>query len=126
MRCQLICTRSGRRSGLDEAKLIAVQAEGCAPIAEAFEGKRKKVGRVPKLNTIAHAIENPYPPSGSQVLRKLRENGGLSNSPSRDDPIKITQKSLMWMKRQRYQHSVKPLVRLHFFSIDRKTIIFSF
>ena len=59
-------------------KLIAVQAEGCAPIAEAFEGKTKKVMRVRNPKTIARAIENPHPPSGNQVLRKLWENGGLA------------------------------------------------
>ncbi len=59
-------------------KLIAVQAEGCAPIAEAFERRREKVRRVRNPKTIARAIENPYPPSGNQVLRKLKENGGLA------------------------------------------------
>jgi threonine synthase len=59
-------------------KLIAVQAEGCAPIAEAFQGKREKVTRFRNPKTIARAIMNPYPPSGNQVLRKLKENGGLA------------------------------------------------
>jgi threonine synthase len=59
-------------------KFIAVQAEGCAPIAEGFEEGREKVERIRDPKTIAHAIENPYPPSGNQVLRKLRENGGLA------------------------------------------------
>ncbi len=59
-------------------KLIAVQAEGCAPIAEAFERGKETVERVRDPKTIAHAIENPYPPSGNQVLRKLREHGGLA------------------------------------------------
>jgi threonine synthase len=57
---------------------IGVQAQGCAPIAEAFEGGREKVERIPNPETIAHAIENPYPPSGNQVLRKLKEYGGLA------------------------------------------------
>ena len=69
-----------KSAGLIDAvpKLIAVQAEGCAPIAEAFERGREKVERVRNPKTIAHAIENPYPPSGNQVLRKLRQNGGLA------------------------------------------------
>jgi threonine synthase len=69
-----------RSAGLIDGipKLIAVQAEGCAPIAEAFTGKTGKVARVNNPKTVARAIENPYPPSGNQVLRKLRENGGLA------------------------------------------------
>ena len=59
-------------------KFIAVQAEGCAPISEAFERGREKVERIRDPRTIAHGIENPYPPSGNQVLRKLRQNEGLA------------------------------------------------
>jgi threonine synthase len=57
---------------------IGVQADGCAPIAEAFEGGREVVERIRNPETIAHAIENPYPPSGNQVLRKLKEYDGLA------------------------------------------------
>jgi threonine synthase len=69
-----------KSAGLIDAvpRFIAVQAEGCAPIAEAFEERREKVERIRNPKTIAHAIENPYPPSGNQVLRKLRENSGLA------------------------------------------------
>jgi threonine synthase len=59
-------------------KFIVVQAEGCAPISEAFERGREKVERIRDPRTIAHGMENPYPPSGNQVLRKLRQNGGLA------------------------------------------------
>jgi len=74
-------------------KFIAVQAEGCAPIAEAFEEGREKVERIRNPKTIAHAIENPYPPSGNQVLRKLRENGGLALTVS-DEEILEAQRQL--------------------------------
>ena len=59
-------------------RMIAAQATGCAPIATAFERGSPTVARVRAPRTIAHAIENPFPPSGNQVLRKLREHGGLA------------------------------------------------
>lgn len=77
----------------DIPKLIAVQAEGCAPIAEAFEERREVVERVRNPKTIARAIENPYPPSGNQVLRKLRGNGGLALAVS-DKEILASQRIL--------------------------------
>lgn len=59
-------------------KMIACQASGCSPITNAFEKGKEIIDRVSNPNTIAHGIENPFPPSGNQVLRKLRENGGIS------------------------------------------------
>ena len=57
-------------------KIISVQAIGCAPIYKAYISNAEVVSRVKNPNTIAHAIENPYPPSGNALLRKIRELGG--------------------------------------------------
>lgn len=59
-------------------KIICAQASGCSPIVEAYSNGLDEVQRVEKPNTIAHAIENPYPPSGNQILRMLKWNGGIA------------------------------------------------
>lgn len=66
-------------SGLMDAlpKFVAVQAEGCPPICRAFESGKERIERFENPHTIAHAIENPHPPSGNAVLRLLRELDGL-------------------------------------------------
>jgi len=58
--------------------MIAVQAEGSSPIFRAFEEGKLRVTEFPTPHTIAHAIENPFPPSGNRVLHILKENEGLS------------------------------------------------
>jgi threonine synthase len=59
-------------------KMVSVQASGCSPIYNAFREGKLEISRVADPETIAHAIENPYPPSGNQVLRMLKKNGGLA------------------------------------------------
>ena len=59
-------------------RMVVSQAGGCSPITNAFEKGKETVERVLDPSTIAHAIENPSPPSGNQVLRKLKENGGTA------------------------------------------------
>ncbi|WP_313757388.1 threonine synthase [Tissierella sp.] len=57
-------------------KIICVQAAGCAPIYNAFHNNMINVERFQNPKTIAQAIQNPTPPSGNQVLRMIRKNGG--------------------------------------------------
>ena len=59
-------------------RMVVSQAGGCSPITNAFEKGKETIERVLDPSTIAHAIENPFPPSGNQVLRKLKENGGTA------------------------------------------------
>jgi threonine synthase len=66
-----------KHSGLIRSlpKFIAVQAEGCAPIAKAYEDGEESVESVKEPKTVAAAIADPFPPSGNEVLRKLRKHG---------------------------------------------------
>ena len=57
--------------------MIAAQAAGCAPIATAHEAHAAAITRFANPYTVAHAIENPFPPSGNATLRMLRKNGGF-------------------------------------------------
>ncbi len=67
--------------------LIASQAKGCNPIVRAFESGSDKVEQLTEYGTIAHAIENPFPPSGNQVLRLIMKNNGLAVGISEEDII---------------------------------------
>src|SRR6056297_3092122 len=59
-------------------KMICAQASGCSPIVNAYEAGRMEIERLYDTETIAHAIENPFPPSGNQTLRMLEHNGGIA------------------------------------------------
>jgi threonine synthase len=68
-----------RTQGLckDLPVFIGVQARGCSPIASAFALGEKKVERIEKPNTIAHAISNPDPPGGQIVLKMIQDFQGM-------------------------------------------------
>jgi threonine synthase len=55
---------------------VGVQAEGCSPIARAFQDNKSRVERIKKAETIAKAIANPDPPGGNHVLRMIKRTGG--------------------------------------------------
>jgi threonine synthase len=74
-------------------KMVAAQASGCCPVALAFEKGEDKVSRFSNPHTIAHAIENPFPPSGNAVLRLLRQYGGLAATGT-DEEILASQRVL--------------------------------
>lgn len=56
---------------------VGVQAEGCAPLVEAFEAGLPKYQRLDRARTLAHAISNPAPPAGDAVLRMIRKRQGV-------------------------------------------------
>lgn len=69
-------------------KIICAQALGCSPIYKAYKDGSDTITRVDNPHTIAHAIENPYPPSGNQVLRMLQSNGGIATAVSDEEILK--------------------------------------
>ncbi|MTI57548.1 threonine synthase [Geosporobacter ferrireducens] len=69
-------------------KILCAQASGCSPIFNAYHKRTEKISRVENPNTIAHAIENPYPPSGNRVLKMIRENKGTAVAVSDEEIIK--------------------------------------
>ncbi|TET85058.1 MAG: threonine synthase [Desulfobacteraceae bacterium] len=69
---------------LDEAgfidkvpKFIGVQTQGCSPTVDAYEKGKDQIQYFKDALTLDHVLENPYPPSGNQVIRKMRSSGGV-------------------------------------------------
>jgi len=58
-------------------RFIGVQTEGCSPTVDAYEKGIDRIERFVDPLTLDHVLENPYPPSGNQVIRKIRANGGV-------------------------------------------------
>jgi threonine synthase len=63
---------------------VGVQAEGCSPIARAFQAKKPNVERIDRAETIAKAISNPDPPGGNLLLRMIGQAGGTIMSAPED------------------------------------------
>ncbi len=64
----------------DLPRLVGVQGANCAPVVEAFEKELppEKVHRVANAHTVAHSIEDDYPPDGEQALMAIRESRGVA------------------------------------------------
>jgi threonine synthase len=58
--------------------MIAVQAEGCAPIVNAFEAGVEHATRVDNAHTIASGIRVPAALGDFLILRAVRESGGFA------------------------------------------------
>lgn len=74
-------------------KPIAAQTKGCAPIHQAHQNNETKITKTEKQETIAKAIANPNPPSGNEVLRKLKQHKGQTKQIN-NQKIQTTQKEL--------------------------------
>lgn len=77
-------------------RMIGVQAEGCAPIIDAFEKGSNRVSAWEKCDTVAGAIADPlkgYEDDGTRTLNSIRASGGYGVKVS-DDLIMDTVKEL--------------------------------
>jgi threonine synthase len=63
-------------------RFVAVQAEGCAPLARAWEDKAETTTAVENAFTNAPGLRVPGPFAGRQMLRILRESGGFPQTVS--------------------------------------------
>jgi len=59
-------------------KMIAVQAEGCAPVVRAFEEGAERCRPWEGASTVAAGLRVPKPLGDALILRALRESGGCA------------------------------------------------
>ena len=69
-------------------RLIGVQAEGCAPITDAFSHGDEVPSKPEAAETVAKAIMNPKPMYGSAALEALRESDGVSVTVTDDEMLR--------------------------------------
>ena len=64
--------------GKKRPRMVAVQAEGCAPIVRAFEAGEEHAPRFENAHTIATGIRVPAAVGDFLILRAVRESGGFA------------------------------------------------
>ena len=72
--------------GNKRPRMVAVQADGCAPIVHAYEAGVEHATRVENAHTIASGIRVPQAIGDFLILRAVRESGGFAIAVS-DDAI---------------------------------------
>lgn len=78
--------------GAKRPKMIAVQAEGCAPIVKAFEDGAEHAELWQGAHTLAAGIRVPVAIGDFLILRAIRESGGNAIAVSDDDIVKMQQR----------------------------------
>ena len=77
--------------GSKRPKMIAVQAEGCAPIVRAFEKEAEFSEFCTDASTIASGLRVPKALGDFLVLRAVRESGGTAIAVSDDEIMKASE-----------------------------------
>ena len=71
-------------------RMVAVQAEGCAPIATAFRNGAETAEPFPNAHTLASGIRVPAAVGDFLMLRALRESGGTAVTVSDEEIVEGT------------------------------------
>jgi threonine synthase len=60
-------------------RMISVQSSGCAPVVDAWIKKKNAIDTpFPNAETIASGLRVPYPYASEQILKVIRESGGVA------------------------------------------------
>src|SRR5215469_8932431 len=81
------------RIGSERPRMVAVQAEGCAPIVKAWEAHQSSAQFFPNAATIASGLRVPGPLGDQLILSMLRQTNGTAIAVS-DDEMLIAGKEL--------------------------------
>jgi threonine synthase len=73
--------------GAERPRMVAVQAEGCAPIVKAWEEHRDKADFFPNAATMASGLRVPGPLGDLLILRMLKQTKGTALTVTDDDML---------------------------------------
>jgi threonine synthase len=73
--------------GAERPRMVAVQAEGCAPIVKAWEAHQAAAGFFQNAATIASGLRVPGPLGDLLILSMLRQTGGIAVSVSDNEML---------------------------------------
>src|ERR1700726_4654819 len=73
--------------GVERPRLVAVQAEGCAPIVKAWEAHRDAAGFFPNAATMASGLRVPGPLGDLLILRMLKQTKGTALTITDDEML---------------------------------------
>jgi threonine synthase len=73
--------------GTERPRMVAVQAQGCAPIVKAWESHRDKADFFPNAATMASGLRVPGPLGDLLILRMLKQTDGIALAVSDDEML---------------------------------------
>jgi threonine synthase len=73
--------------GAERPRMVAVQAEGCAPIVRAWEARQDSAQFFPNAATVASGLRVPGPLGDLMILRMLKQTKGTALSVTDDEML---------------------------------------